>query len=645
MPLPGNVGTGRVYGTFTNDDGTPGVGTVSFIPPVDVPVLLDASDNVIVVLNQLDVRLDENGQFDVDLIATDDPDLNPNDWMWLVRIKLAGKAPYHFYIDMPEGSSRNIADIAGVPSFTNPQIVALPGIPGPEVGDGNKGDIEIIDGRWMIGLYTTEEYNLRAGGSEHWTVEAGSKVGWFDPTDGSFYLGQNLIANIESGDGGRMMPDFVWDGPGLRLRTRNITCAMIADPCDLNMQRYGPDSGGYPYGGPDPPYSFDNLTGLGAGALVAQVRGTPALVPYGGDSDTPGGRAESTNVVLSMACTDMPRKATTDSQTSNGGAFDLNIAPRNSHDFRQTYLRIDSQGFTRLGNRAVEEGNTTALVNIRVHEGDASRQRIEITGSPTGGSYKIRYYAPPVNDTSFSAEVDTANINHNAAATGANSVQTRLVDAIKTLAGDIPNVSPATAWSSVSNADVLVTGSFPTYDVEFAGLLADQPMFRMLMVDKAFTGGTSPNGSISRLNQQGIKSQKGLHILRLTGCLDGTGDYLRVVRGSVAGGVVAQITAAEDFVLAGGDVSVAVAGKGLKVREGSNAKMGIATLVGGTVTVNTTAVGASSRIFLTSQTSGGTPGSVGVSARVNGTSFTITSTSGTDTSQVAWMIVDPASGI
>jgi hypothetical protein len=70
--------------------------------------------------------------------------------------------------------------------------------------------------------------------------------------------------------------------------------------------------------------------------------------------------------------------------------------------------------------------------------------------------------------------------------------------------------------------------------------------------------------------------------------------------------------------------------------------MGRATLAAGTVTVNTTAVTANSEIFLTCQTPGGTPGFLRVSARTAGTSFTITSSSSTDTSVVAWMIVEPA---
>jgi hypothetical protein len=89
------------------------------------------------------------------------------------------------------------------------------------------------------------------------------------------------------------------------------------------------------------------------------------------------------------------------------------------------------------------------------------------------------------------------------------------------------------------------------------------------------------------------------------------------------------------------DLRIATVGRGLQVAEGANAKAGVATLVAGTVTVNTTAVTANSRIQLTGQVDGGTPGFQRVSARVAGTSFTITSSNAADTSQVAWLIVEP----
>lgn len=84
------------------------------------------------------------------------------------------------------------------------------------------------------------------------------------------------------------------------------------------------------------------------------------------------------------------------------------------------------------------------------------------------------------------------------------------------------------------------------------------------------------------------------------------------------------------------------AGKGFQVKEGSNCKQGTATLSAGTVTVSNSAVTANSRILLTSNADGGTPGWLRVSARTAGTSFTITSSSGSDTSTVAYEIFEPA---
>jgi hypothetical protein len=91
-----------------------------------------------------------------------------------------------------------------------------------------------------------------------------------------------------------------------------------------------------------------------------------------------------------------------------------------------------------------------------------------------------------------------------------------------------------------------------------------------------------------------------------------------------------------------GNLSLPQVGGGLRVKEGNNCKQGTATLVAGTVTVANTSVTANSRIFLTGQADGGTPGFVRVSSRVPGTSFTITSSSGTDTSTVAYEIFEPA---
>lgn len=85
-------------------------------------------------------------------------------------------------------------------------------------------------------------------------------------------------------------------------------------------------------------------------------------------------------------------------------------------------------------------------------------------------------------------------------------------------------------------------------------------------------------------------------------------------------------------------------GGGIYVKEGTNATMGVTTLVLGTKTISTTKVTANSRIFLAVESIGTVtvPTVVGVTARTPGTSFVITSASAVDTSSISWLIVEPA---
>jgi hypothetical protein len=81
---------------------------------------------------------------------------------------------------------------------------------------------------------------------------------------------------------------------------------------------------------------------------------------------------------------------------------------------------------------------------------------------------------------------------------------------------------------------------------------------------------------------------------------------------------------------------------GMQVLEGVNGRQGITTLAAGVATVPNTSTTANSRIFLTSQVDGGTPGSLRISSRIVGVSFTITSSSVVDTSIVAYQMCEPA---
>jgi hypothetical protein len=186
------------------------------------------------------------------------------------------------------------------------------------------------------------------------------------------------------------------------------------------------------------------------------------------------------------------------------------------------------------------------------------------------------------------------------------------------------------------------------------------------------------DGRIEFLNSSGtvdaVLSRDAAGVLRLTGAwtLEGAASGTDVLTSRVTGDAVAQFvvnangqlewgpgSGAVDVNLARdgssrlhtvntfvteGDLHCDVAGGGLNLKEGDNARSGVATLSSGAATVSTTEVTASSRIQLTVQSLGtvSAPQAVGVTDRTGGTSFTITSADGTDTSVVAWMIVEPS---
>lgn len=99
------------------------------------------------------------------------------------------------------------------------------------------------------------------------------------------------------------------------------------------------------------------------------------------------------------------------------------------------------------------------------------------------------------------------------------------------------------------------------------------------------------------------------------------------------------VTAGTDLVSTAGNVLIQGAGKQLRVEGGAATDfIGTATLVGGTATVLNTNIDAADRIFLSRSTTGGTEGTLSYVINA-GVSFVITSSSGTDTSTIAYFIV------
>lgn len=107
-----------------------------------------------------------------------------------------------------------------------------------------------------------------------------------------------------------------------------------------------------------------------------------------------------------------------------------------------------------------------------------------------------------------------------------------------------------------------------------------------------------------------------------------------------SGSTVTPNSAAYPSFKADGQIKISGEGYGLSIKEGSNAKLGTATLSGGTVTVSNTAVTANSRIFVTANSTSAGHGSLWVQGIVAGTGFDIKSTNASDNAAVAWMIIE-----
>jgi hypothetical protein len=80
MALPEGVETTTVTGTYTDFDGTPCVGAVTFKPCVCYFV----ADDGTVIAGSKTVTLDSNGSFTTELITSRQDAITPYDWCWKV---------------------------------------------------------------------------------------------------------------------------------------------------------------------------------------------------------------------------------------------------------------------------------------------------------------------------------------------------------------------------------------------------------------------------------------------------------------------------------------------------------------------------------------------------------------------------------
>lgn len=122
MAYPANVSTVTVTGKWAASDGsgTPGSGYVTFTPNA---ILTDGALGIILEAQPLTATLDAAGAISTSLMATDDTDLSPSGWAYIVTEQITGFPPRTYVLQFP--AAQTPVDLS-----TKAPLVAVPGLVG-----------------------------------------------------------------------------------------------------------------------------------------------------------------------------------------------------------------------------------------------------------------------------------------------------------------------------------------------------------------------------------------------------------------------------------------------------------------------------------------------------------------------------------
>lgn len=110
MPLPVNLTTITVTGTYLDLAGDPIAGQVKFTPRA---VLKNTTSNVILINSTITVTLDANGAFSQALVATDDTDAAPLNFTYQVEEAFVGGRTFDMLLPAATvGGTIDLADVA-----------------------------------------------------------------------------------------------------------------------------------------------------------------------------------------------------------------------------------------------------------------------------------------------------------------------------------------------------------------------------------------------------------------------------------------------------------------------------------------------------------------------------------------------------
>lgn len=207
MPLS-NLDKVQVTGTWYTIDDEPATGSVTFRPS---HWLVDPDTDTFVVPVDFVVTLDATGSIDIELPATDDPDLSPIGWSYLVTVQVVGALTQMppFVLEIPwDGGPIDLTDVLP------PPIV-------PPVPSGNYITVQTLNSRVPANAEPGQFLRWRSDGSggEWVTVTpggGGDGAAWHTgvdaPTpglgnDGDYYLRGN--GDVYAKEGGAWVPTGV----------------------------------------------------------------------------------------------------------------------------------------------------------------------------------------------------------------------------------------------------------------------------------------------------------------------------------------------------------------------------------------------------------------------------------------------------
>jgi len=201
--------------------------------------------------------------------------------------------------------------------------------------------------------------------------------------------------------------------------------------------------------------------------------------------------------------------------------------------------------------------------------------------------------------------------------------------------GTTKNLTAANLFTSPTISNPTLTGAITAHDITADAVVSPdiEGTFLQLsrnttLVQLTNTAGAGSSGFISFLRnatQVGFLGADASNNLTVV-----LGD------GATVGVTVDRSTGAVSLLA---DLVFLTVAKGLQFKSGANGRVGSLTLSSGTLTVNNSSVTAKTKIMLNRTSTAGTPGFTSVTYVV-GTSFTVTSSSGTDSSTFDYLLYE-----